>query len=184
MSNRACLKNCLKVDFFFTPFHLYQWSGSLSIFCLFVLLSVYHSVFKYSLFAFNPWTIELKVNSNNLTRILLTTNCSNCSTKQAVIFKKHKNIFFPVEQVLTHEVKGGTYVPHLVEQYSMEVRVTALIKESGAIYIKSDEFRLRRPDLSFEVHYKNLVSVSKNLSPKTNYSGNKLLILLSRVILV
>lgn len=94
MSNRACLKNCLKVDFFFTPFHLYQWSGSLYFFCLFVLLSVYHSVFKYSLFAFNPWTIELKVNSNNLTRILLTTNCSNCSTKQAVIFKKHKNIFF------------------------------------------------------------------------------------------
>lgn len=55
------------------------------------------------------------------------------------------------KQVLTHEVKGETYVPHLVEQCAMEVRVTALIKENGVIYIKSDEFRLRRPDLSFEV---------------------------------
>lgn len=96
VSNRACLKNCLKVDFFFF-LHPSTYLNDLGLnifFCLFVLLSVYHSVFKYSLFAFNPWTIELKGNSNNLTRILLTTNCSNCSTKQAVIFKKHKNIFF------------------------------------------------------------------------------------------
>lgn len=55
------------------------------------------------------------------------------------------------KKVLTHEVRGETYVPHLVEQCAMEVRVTALIKENGAIYIKTDEFRLRRPDLSFEV---------------------------------
>nr|XP_022335793.1 uncharacterized protein LOC111132291 [Crassostrea virginica] len=54
-------------------------------------------------------------------------------------------------QTLSHEVKGATYVPHLVEQCAMEVRATALFKENGAIYVKTDEFRLRRPDLSFEI---------------------------------
>lgn len=48
-------------------------------------------------------------------------------------------------------MKGETYIPHLIEQCAMEVRITALVKETGDIYIKTDDFRLRRPDLTFEV---------------------------------
>lgn len=103
-------------------------------------------------------------NSNNLAGYnrpqIVQTETSRLSCS------KNLKTYFPVEQVLTHEVKGETYVPHLVEQCAMEVRVTALIKENGVIYIKSDEFRLRRPDLSFEVHQK-IVPVSKNQSPKS-----------------
>ncbi|KAK3085742.1 hypothetical protein FSP39_008070 [Pinctada imbricata] len=77
------------------------------------------------------------------------------------------------EKSVKIKVEGKEYVDSLIEQAAMGIDVAAIVKETRRIAIKSDDFRLRRPDLELSVPDKikkdipfNVTVSLKNTMPK------------------
>lgn len=62
-------------------------------------------------------------------------------------------IYIFLEKTVKFTIKTDEYLDKMYELFGMEIMAYAHIKETENCYVKTDDFRLRRPDITIEVHH-------------------------------